>query len=467
MKLILKPAVIFITLLFGLVSCNSDEAQLTQTEQGSPRIGVQNPDKSYRYISDIREMDVQEALHLELEKDQIPGSEAHLHTQCQSNRFVGKKEREIRVQGLSHIPLVDVLPAEIFSPDQPSELRVHCDLKMDLYKDGQLIAQLILQQVALKGFDTFTNWRPAFFPESVDEPYFYSQQLNSQNIELPFPDNQFTMICEQKSQQISARSHEVRMDHFAQDHLIAKHKLTPCRLVTAQRQGYQQKVSPLFWVQNEKPEVTHHIDFLDEASQRNDLTQTPLIQVHLNNPTQSPVQISFGKKDLTMQFASIFLNSHNRNRSEFKKIPNQGMYLSLDSRDRGTIFLDNSEETQIEIPPQTTVSLQLYGRKILQCSASAGRRPVGENGICAGQLKYGGFMYELADAIPLKVNQLNHRKRFDWQDISIRVGQSRPEAEPLAHKVIFKSSPCLQTNQAWTHTFRFYAFNTHAVCGFQ
>lgn len=415
----LQPLFRILVLSCGLISCNSDISEAPSEPNSTPlKVEIANLDGTYQRIQETQQLSVTSSIPIEIAKEQLNDSKIQIRTRCLSSFHNDEMNHKVEFQGQSQIAVVDILPAQAFSPARQESANMRCHINMEIFIHDSLKAQVSLENISIEEAQNYSNDNWELIQSEV-ETYFPSQTLREVRLKFEADDGEASLLCDTNAQKIFFNHAEVPLTHLINDSLFNGSNLSLCRLVVRDLKGQKTRVSRSFHLQNHIPEVETYFEYDLKADNSMTLRGRPLANFYVKNTSPAAAYIKFANNKSTMTLTATYFNN---SRTKFIK----GNVLSLPAiwQVAGVSKFDVVHSTKnvdiLKIQPGDSLIFQLFAQQDVSCQ----QPPLGVNTslrvgpLCGKTYLLAGFISSVSNGPQIEINLFSDFNSPTWKNMS-------------------------------------------------
>lgn len=301
MNLITKRIGLFVFLIFGLVSCGSENTKeivrTVETEAPSEEpLSVQygHPDKSVHKIQDSKTLSVTSKVELE-SQDGSPSSEIQADIECRRPPLTTIFRKQMTLRNKDAIEMSEIVPSEAFYINPKGGDTLSCIVYLDVESQEGTQSRIELKTLEISNFNSFSNSQPLDNFEIQPQQDFMYHQLENRNIRSLAESENIVLSCENGSRLLD---HQTPHKNFQQFFAGSEDMNSPrqkCRMVISDTEDLSvNKISPAFYInQPLRPLKLTEKHYFKVTSPKSILIDHPFATYEFTNPNDSPVFVRF------------------------------------------------------------------------------------------------------------------------------------------------------------------------------
>jgi hypothetical protein len=419
------------SLCLGLISCNSDsETNHSPGTEPTVHIEIENLDGTFQRIERSKTIDIRSHLPITLPGSSHQDYRIEANSLCRGDHLNRAIHFESSWNGEHPIAVVNILSPNVFRPDPTQSARLICDISMNITANDQIKAQVELNDVEITHFREFSNKELPFIENGATKPLLLTElQQVTWNMGESLP--QVLLQCLNGDYEVRDVNELKPFERVESRFLFVQEDVTQCLVTVQNRQSGQLQVSPVFYLQKERPQIEITASNNLITTEYLNLSNSPVVNMNIFNSSSVTAQIRIGRGRSRLEILPIYAHNHHmRSFLLSERLRVQGSW-QISPTSQPFVTRQSSEFTYLTLPPQRGVDLSFFGTNDVICPIEPGPGPLRANS-CAGRLRLAGLSYELRQLPQIEFNHYVGALAEQWQRLSIPLRQSSTQ-QPLFH----------------------------------
>ncbi len=236
-------------LVFGLISCSSDETSVQPDQELQISAEIENQDQTIQRIRETKSLRVSSRIALDVVGDSQSHDTSLVTSSCRRSSQQDVLERETSFSSETEFDVTEILPSRAFAPSTAKSLTVLCDITIHLFHQERSVAKVNLLDVRITDIEDYSNYELPFLKPN-GETYLLRSDVGNNSLELPFELGRVETLCENTSNFAFTQSPQAKLSDFLLDELFAFKNLEKCRLLLRQEDSKKIWISKSFYIQN-------------------------------------------------------------------------------------------------------------------------------------------------------------------------------------------------------------------------